>query len=254
MIILIGGNGFVGSAYARVLRAMGQEVVVVEKDDYASHIGAECDVLINANGNSRKFFSREHPKEDFQASVASVRNSLVDFKYKKYVFLSTSDVYPDCSDPALTREELSLDIAKQSPYGFHKYLAEQCVRHVAKDWLIIRQGGFVGPGLKKNAVYDSLFGDRLWVHPDSAFQFIGTDTSAGLVWELVSKGVSGEVFNLTAQGTIPVRDIMALAGRQVPADETVPVVRYEISTDKAAKTLALPGTRGEVEAFIKSVK
>lgn len=252
MIILIGGNGFVGSAYARVLRKMGLDVLIVGRDNYADCIGAECDVLINANGNSKKFFSKENPKQDFQDSVASVRNSLVDFKFKKYVFLSTSDIYPDCSRPELTKEDSVIDVAAQSPYGFHKYLAEQCVRHIASDWLIIRQGGFVGRGLRKNAVYDVLWGDKVWVHPDSEFQFIGTDESAELVWELVDNKISKDVVNLTALGTISVRDIMQMAGRQVPANEEGSSMRYEISTAKAEKLLSLPKSRSSVEAFIWS--
>ena len=223
---------------------------MVDRTNYGQLIGSECDVFINANGNSKKFLAKDDPKAEFQASVASVRNSLVDFKFKKYVFLSTSDVYPDCSLPELTREETPLNVAEQSPYGFHKYLAELCVQHGAKDWLIIRQGGFVGQGMKKNAVFDVLHGDKLWVHPDSRFQFINTEDSARLVMELVQQNITNQVFNLTATGTISVEEIMQLAGRSVPHDPSAKPVCYEISTEKVAHHVTLPTTYEIVQKFL----
>ena len=253
MIFVIGGNGFVGSGFVRHLHSQGIAVTVVDRTNYDQLIGAECDILINANGNSKKFLAKDDPKAEFQASVVSVRNSLVDFKFKKYVFLSTSDVYPDCSKPELTREDISFNVAEQSPYGFHKHLAELCVQHAAKDWLIIRQGGFVGPGMKKNAVYDILFGEKIWVHPESRFQFIHTDDSARVVLSLIDKGVTNEIINVTARGTISAAEIMRLAGRDVPHPQDAEPVTYEISTEKTASLVELPLTSDMVRRFLTSL-
>lgn len=251
-VFVLGGNGFVGSGFVRHLHAQGMAVTVVDRTNYNQFIGAECDILINANGNSKKFLAKDDPKGEFQASVASVRNSLVDFKFKKYVYLSTSDVYPDCSSPELTREDAPLNVAEQSPYGFHKNLAELCVQHGARDWLIIRQGGFVGEGMKKNAVFDVLYGDKLWVHPESRFQFINTDDSARLVMELIDNGISNHVLNLTATGTISVQEIMQLAGRTVPHDAKAKPVCYEISTECISRYVSLPETYKSAQAFLSS--
>ena len=38
--------------------------------------------------------------------------------------------------PETTREDDPIDVTRQSKYGFHKYLAEQCVRHAAKRHLV----------------------------------------------------------------------------------------------------------------------
>src|SRR5262249_44532132 len=179
-----------------------------------------------------------------------VRNSLADFRYDKYVFLSTGDVYPDRSSPKSTHEDAVIDVSKQSPYGFHKYLAELCVRHAAGSWLIVRQGGFVGPGLEKNAVFDVLRGDRLRVRPESRFQFIHTDASARAVLALLDMGIRNQVVNVTARDTISVAEIMLLAGRIVDGPEHGQPVICDISTDKAAQWLDLPSTRESVEQFL----
>lgn len=250
MIFLLGGNGFVGSGFMRVLEAHRVPFELITRTNYADFIGESCDIFINANGNSKKFFAAEDPKAEFQMSVASVRDTLVDFRFRTYVFLSTSDVYPDCSSPDLTREDAAIDIARLSTYGFHKYLSEQCVRHAAKRWLIIRQGGFVGPGLKKNAVYDILNGEKLFVHPESRFQFINTDQSACAILQLLEQGVHNEVINLTAWGTISANEIMELAGRRVPYPKGAVPVTYELSTQKAATWVELPSTVQSISAYL----
>lgn len=252
-VFILGGNGFVGSAYERYYRNLNYKVTVIGREDYSNYIGSECDILINANGNSKKFLGLSDPKKEFRESVLSVRESLIDFKYKKYVYLSTSDIYPDCSSPELTHESLEISPATQSVYGFHKYLAELCVQQSASDWLIVRQGGFVGKGLKKNAIYDVLFGQKLWVHPESRFQFINTDTSARLVSDLIAKGLSNEILNLTALGTISVNEILNLIDRKVAYDGNELPKHYEISTEKASKILELPETRQTILDFIESL-
>ena len=223
---------------------------VITRENYDSLIGSSCDLLINANGNSKKFLGNQDPKWEFQASVASVRNSLVDFDFKKYLFLSTSDVYPDCSSLDSTREESVPQPSEISTYGFHKYLAEQCVQHAAGEWLIVRMGGFVGPGLKKNAVYDILNDQPLWVHPESEFQLIHSDDSARLIMSLTDKNISHEILNLTAKGTISVKTISELAGKIIENRSDATPVRYEISTAKVEQYLTLPDSESCVKKFI----
>jgi len=252
MIFLIGGKGFVGSALARVCAAQGREFAIIELDNYAEFAGRSCDILINANGNSKKFLAQQNPLAEFDASVRSVRASLVDFSCRHYVHISTCDVYPDCSTPANTQEGQALEVACQSAYGFHKYLAEQCVRHAAPSWLIFRMGGFVGPGLRKNPIYDILHGGPLWLQPDSALQFLPTDSMAQIILELIDRRIEGEIFNLCGRGVISLREVMQLAGVDVPVQPGSPCVRYEVSIEKISQLINIPETTASVAAFVKA--
>ena len=64
-IVLLGGNGFVGSAYTRLLRQTDVQLIVAGRDNYTDYIGASCDVLINANGNSKEIPRHGKPKRGF---------------------------------------------------------------------------------------------------------------------------------------------------------------------------------------------
>lgn len=250
MIFIIGGKGFVGSAFARVCEATGRVYRVITRQNYHEFIGQRCDIIINANGNSKKFLAKEAPLQDFDASVRTVRASLVDFEYDYYVYLSSCDVYSDCSSPATTSEDEIIDVTKQSPYGFHKYLAEQCVQHAAKKWLIIRFGGFVGPGLTKNAIYDILNSGPLWLDPESELQFMHTDRAAEIVLSLIDRGANNEIFNICGRGVIKLREIMETVGIEVPVQPGSPYVRYEVNIAKISKLFDIPNTRDTVLKFV----
>jgi len=250
MIFILGGKGFIGSAFSRVCAADGRPHAVIDRRNYDEYKGIRCEVLVNAAGNSRKYFSKKAPVEDFDLSVRSVRSSLVDFDYGSYVLLSSADVYPDCRFAATTPEDQDLEVAHQSPYGFHKYLAELCVRHAAPNWLIIRGGGFVGPGLKKNPIYDILRGDKLWVAPESEFQYIHTEEAASIVLSLLDQGRAGEVFNLCGRGVVRLNDVLGWVGRDVSIQPDSTVVRCELNLDKLGSLVDLPETGETLQEFV----
>ncbi len=253
MIYIIGGNGFVGSGFARVLKAQGIKHAVITKDNVDSYSGVECDLLINANGNSKKYLSEQDPLLDFNLSVSSVLESLLKFKYKKYIFLSSGDVYPNQSNPDLTNENQLLDVSKQSRYGLHKFLAEQLVVNYAKNWLIFRMGGFVGEGLKKNAVFDIINNRDVWLSADSELQFINTNTAAKIMLEIAIGDLSKEIINFGGDGVIKISKIHTDAKSTSCYLPHAKKVRFELNLDKLKKIVRgrIPTSNNEVIDYIK---
>lgn len=257
MIYVLGGGGFVGSAYVRMLAARGLPVKAITRANYDELSGSSCAVLVNANGNSKKFLSTRDPLWDFDASVRSVVASLEDFKAERYVFLSSGDVYPETHTPAVTREDQEIDLGRISRYGLHKFLAEQVVRSVHSSWLVVRMGGFVGDGLRKNAIFDMLTGAPVWLSPESELQFIDTADAARIVWDLVEAGREREVVNLGAEGLLNLGAFHRAIGSSSAFKADAPTVRYELSLDRL-RTLragaALPRTVDCVMRFAEAVR
>lgn len=250
MIFVLGGNGFVGNGYVQQFQHDQLDYEIITRENYDAFKGRHCDVLINANGNSRKYLAENDPVFDFAESVASVHRSLNDFSFDTYVYLSSGDVYPDASGPAKSAEDSLIEVDSQSNYGFHKLLSEQIVRHFASKWLIIRQGGFVGEGLKKNAVFDILQGQPLRVSGASRFQFIDTQASARAVLDLLAQDHCNQVFNLTGAGTISVDEICSMAGVAVDILPGSPEVCYDMSLEKVSSYIQLPETRDTIARFL----
>lgn len=250
-IFILGGTGFIGSALARHCQAQGYAYEVIHKANYNQWRGQSCDILINAAGNSRKYLAWEEPLQDFDLSVRSVRASLEDFDYQRYISLSSAEVYPDSSRPSTSSEDQLIEPARQSPYGFHKYLAEQCVRHQAKSWLIFRLSGFVGPGLKKNPIFDIIHERPLWVAPESEFQYLHTRDLSRIIFEMLGTGLAQEIINIGAQGVVRLTEVINWAQRRVITQPGSPVIRCEINIDKVKRYCQIPESRETIRAFLR---
>lgn len=254
--IVVGAQGFIGSAFAAEAEARGYALTAVDLDNYAEFRGTEADLLVNAAGNSRKFIDDQDPVRGYELSVTSVMNVLHDFRCGLYVQLSTGAIYPHENDPRRNGEDAPLPPAEMTRYGFHKWLAEQLVRHYAPRHLILRMGGFVGPHLRKNAVYDLLAGKPLFVHPDSEFQIMDTRDLARAVFGLCEgPSLPVALLNFSSRGAVSVRQIAAWAGVELPPDaDRLPRVRAELNVERAARLLALPETAATLRAFIQEVR
>lgn len=254
--IILGGHGFLGSALAAEAAKYGWETVLVNRSDYQKCVGMSCDLLINADGNSKKYLADQDANIDFDLSVRSVSLSLHDIQAKLYVYLSSIDVYSNKNNPACNHEESIIVQEKISCYGFHKFLAEQLVRQLAKSWLILRLGGFVGPGLKKNSIYDMLKSQPVRVHPDSRYQYLDAASMAAIVLQLIESGLHKTIFNLTGEGTVSIREIAKLIPGEplagAPLDKSPE--HYEINISKVKTVAAIPSTRKTVERFVKDVQ
>ncbi len=251
MIFILGGKGFVGSGIVAACEKYDLYYEVITRDNYGRFVGKQCDLFINANGNSKKFLSNKSPIIDFEASVLTVRKSLEDFKFNKYILMSSCDVYSDCSSPDFTREDQQIDGSVQSAYGFHKYLAELCVQHVAKKWIIFRCGGFVGPGLWKNPIYDILNDKKLYMHPDSELQYIHTNDAGSICLQIANNDtIKNEIINLTSRGTIKLQEVIEFAKSSVSIEKLAKKSMYQISTKKLQSYIEVPESRSTVMGFV----
>jgi nucleoside-diphosphate-sugar epimerase len=238
VIYILGANGFVGSAFVSYCERNKLEYKPVTRESYESLVGTECDLLINANGNSKKFLANQDPKLDFELSVQSVLKSTFDFKFQKYIHLSTCDVYANTTDVEFNSEETEIDVSKLSHYGANKYLAELLVRHYCRKWTIFRLGGMVGPNLKKNPIFDLVQGNRLFVHPNSRMQFLHTTRVAEIAMEGHER-FGNEIVNLVASHPIALSNIFEMLPNRAARAHmlgTVPTdarpFTYEISARK----------------------
>ncbi len=255
--IVLGARGFVGRAVVAEALRRGYQVTSVDQAEYEAARGARCDLLINANGNSRKYLAAQDPALEFDLSVRSVQRALHDFKAARHVHLSTCDVYNDHEHPAANAEEAATDPARLSPYGLHKQLAEQLVRYYAPDWLVLRMAGFVGAGLRKNSIYDLLTGAPLRVHPDSRYQYLNTRDLAAILFDLLDAGLNRATVNVAGDGLISLREVAAMLppqrARELTAAGAPPLETYDINIARLQTLRPAPRTRDTVRAFVDDV-
>ncbi len=252
-VAVLGGKGFVGSALVRHCENQRIPCDCIDLDNYAEYSGNSYNLLVNAAGESRKYQVNRDPLGDLRYSLEPLLKSFSDFSFSGYVYISSIDVYPDCSHPDRNLEDTEIDISRLSHYGFHKFLGEKMVEHHCPSWLIVRLGGVLGPGLKKNPVYDLLHDQPLRVHIDSRYQYLSTDTAADAVLDLAGRGIEGGTFNLCGTGTVSLREIRKWLGKTPDyASPDPPREIYEVNNEKVSGLFPIPESRATAREFVLS--
>jgi len=209
-IAVIGAGGFVGAAFIRQLHTRGFRAAEVRRETFGQHHGKKWDLVIDAASNSRKYLAEQAPWKDFELTVVHKASVLERYPAHFHLHVSSVDVYADLSRPETTKEDSPAGLGA-SRYGFNKWLAEEMVRFHTEHHLICRLAGMVGPGLKKNPVYDILHGAPMQIHPESKYQFLNTDDAARLCLDLWDRGCDRQVFNVCGEGLISPTKIAQLA-------------------------------------------
>lgn len=249
-IAVVGAEGFVGSAFHRQLGLRGHQAEGVTRKNFLEKAGQTWDLVVDAAGNSRKYLAEQEPWKEFELSVGHKKAVLQAYPAKTHLHISSVDVYRELSLEKETRENSAVGQGA-SVYGFHKWLAEELVRFHARSWLMVRLAGMVGPGLKKNPVFDVMTGQKVRIHPDSEYQFLSTDEAARLSLDLWAQGVVGEIYNVCGEGTITPREIAKLAGKKLETSgEGEEPRKVRVNLEKLKKRTPIPQTKETITAFL----
>ncbi len=187
---LIGATGFVGST---LLQQRGFDRLYRSTDIEAIR-GQEFSLVVCAGAPGHKWLANRDPAAD-HARLAALTGPLSSVRCEQFVLISTVDVF---ADPRGVDEESIISEWPLEPYGMHRWQLEQFVRQTFPDSLIVRLPGLVGPGLRKNALYDLHNQHRLTaLDSRSIYQFYPT---AGL-WRDIQRALECglQTVHLTAE-------------------------------------------------------
>ena len=249
MIFLLGAEGFLGKAICLILEKHKLKYAPITRKNYKRFIGKSCNILINSSTNSKKFLSEKDFDYDYNETVNNVLNSIKNFKFKKYILISSSDIYNEKNKLAKTKENSVINVSSLSNYAFNKYYAELLVQKKTKNWLIFRCGGLIGKGLK-NPIYDMLNGKKLFVDPKSKFQFIDTAEVAEIILEILKRKIKNSIFNLSGQGNIKIQDIIQKYNFKPMYSDVLSLVNYNINTKKINKIIKIKKSEKYLNDFL----
>jgi len=254
-IAVIGARGFAGSYLAADAERRGHDVVPILSTSLLQDV--TTDLAIDCNGDSRRFWAEENPEASFRANVLPVLDRALALKCRTYVFLSSIDVYGGGrEDPAANVESAPITLAGMDPYGFQKYLAEQVVRYYFPRHLILRLGTLIGPGMRKNPVFDALHGHPIRQSADSTLPLLSLGALAEVIHRLIEGKAEG-IFNVTGSRAISVHSMLksvAEALRVSPDGfrfhENIMTRNYRIAIGKISKFLSIPDSETMLRDFL----
>ncbi len=176
---LVGATGFVGTTLLRQ-RPFANRYRSTDIDAIRSR---EFELLVVAGAPAPKRLANRDPEAD-RASIGRLIDALSAVRARRCVLVSTVDVFmhPAGADGHGVDEGSPVHTEGLHAYGAHRFQLEQFVRAHFPAALIVRLPGLVGPGLRKNVIYD-LHNDNNLAQVDSraVFQFY---PMVNLWWDL----------------------------------------------------------------------
>jgi hypothetical protein len=223
---LIGHTGFVGST----LKKQHHFNLFFQSTDIHTIANQEFDLVVCAGAPAKKWLANQRPVED-RESIEKLINALSSIRCEKFVLVSTVDVF---SDPNGVDESSSVETNGLHPYGLHRRELEEFVERQFHSSLILRLPGLVGPGLKKNIIYDIHNNNEVAkIDSRSIFQFYPMVN----LWADVQKalGLGITLLHLTSE-PLSVRQVSE-EGFGIPFDNPIvdcPPI-YDFQTDLAGQ-------------------
>jgi hypothetical protein len=161
---LIGYSGFVGSVLLRQTDFAGRF-----RSTNIGEVGeTDWDTVVCAAAPAAKWIANRDPEGD-RANIDALIKSLDSVQCRHFILISTVDVF---GNPMGVDENTPVEEDGLHAYGLHRRLLEKFVESRFEQPLVVRLPGLVGPGLRKNVVFDFLNDNNLsMIDSRGVFQF-----------------------------------------------------------------------------------
>lgn len=195
---LVGYTGFVGSN----INEFNNFDYLYNSSNFEFIQNQEFDLLIFAGLPGEKWRANLYPEKDL-ANIENIIKYLASVKAKKFILISTIDVYPfpvDCDEKTFINKY-------KSSYGMNRYVMEQYIKNNFKDSMILRLPALFGTGLKKNILFDLINNNRIdKINIKSKLQWYDLSRLNEHIDRLISQNFSGCI-NLVSE-PIKISDIV----------------------------------------------
>ena len=145
---LIGYTGFIGQ---NLINQMKFESVYNSKN-ISDIKNKEFDLVVSCGNSSTRWLANKEPQKDYNNIFSFIEN-IKTIKTKKFVLISTIDVY---QNPYDVDEDSPIEDTNKNQYGQNRYFLEKAIRSLFASVLIVRLPIIYGHGFKKNLIYDAL--------------------------------------------------------------------------------------------------
>ncbi|MDH6332315.1 hypothetical protein M2299_003169 [Stenotrophomonas sp. 1278] len=143
---LIGHTGFVGSTLKRQTRFEH----LFNRSNIADVAAQAYDTVVCSAAPAQKWIANREPEADWK-NVQALIKALDSIVCDHFVLISTVDVF---ANPTDVDESTPVATNGLHPYGLHRRRLEEFVESRFRSRMIVRLPGLVGPGLRKNVIFD----------------------------------------------------------------------------------------------------
>ena len=172
------------------------------------------DVLIHCAFNPSQIITSDSLYGCLQDNILLTKE-LVSFAHKKFIFISSVDVYPKDSKLHSEGEIIDMD-SVNGIYGITKLMSESIVKNHCKNYLILRGTAFLGKHSRKNSLI-SIAEDEKCVSPlsgDSRFNYVLHSDILDFIKFSIKRDLKG-IYNLASLDNITLQEAAGVLRKEV---------------------------------------
>lgn len=143
---LLGHTGYVGETLKAQARFDGQ----FSRGNIVESKNTHSELLICSAAPAQKWWANANAAEDLE-NLQNLVSTLESMQAVRAVLISTVDVF---DNPLEIDEDSTPVTSVQNSYGKNRSYLEHEFTRIFKESLVVRLPGLVGPGLRKNALFD----------------------------------------------------------------------------------------------------
>ena len=203
-ILVTGSSSGLGRYLYESLRAeafirnetINDKIIIAEELPYDCII--HCGWNLKPNIDSAKGLS-------YISESVKLTQQLLNIPHKKFVFISTIDVYPKNNNLHEETEEINLNDV-QGVYGISKLISEEIVKS-SKNYLILRLSALLGKYTRYNTITKIAMGQDIGISKESSFNFITYDHVKDFICYYCSNDING-TYNVVAKNNVTLNSII----------------------------------------------
>ena len=242
---LIGYSGFVGGT----LLKQASFDALYRSTNIADIDWGNFATVVCAGAPAQKWIANREPDAD-REKIEGLIAHLKTITCETFVLISTVDVF---GVPLGVDEDTPVNTDGLHAYGLHRRQLEAFVQSHFPKHLIVRLPGLVGPGLRKNVIFDFLNDNNLQaIDSRGVFQFYPMTN----LWYDIQIALAADIrlLHLTAE-PVSVADIAALGfARTFDNAQLTPAATYDMRTRHAALFGGQAGYQYSARETIQAVR
>lgn len=172
------------------------------------------DIIVHCAFNSaRNIDARSMP--GYLRDNIFLTKDLTLYPHKKFIFISSVDVYPD-NGRVHSEDEVILTDPLSGIYAITKFMAESIVTSASENHLILRTSALLGKYSRRNSLIKLIEDDPclLTVSADSSFNYVLHGDLLEFIRFAIKNDLKG-IYNVTASSNISAREIANILGKKV---------------------------------------
>jgi len=172
------------------------------------------DIIIHCAFNSSKNVNSNSLNSYLKDNIFLTKN-LVPIPHKKFIFISSIDVYPKDQNIHSEEEIINLD-SIDDIYGITKLMSEAIVKNNCKNYLILRCSALLGKYSRKNSLIKIIENDEcnLTLSGKSEFNYVLHSDILEFIKFAIKKNLQG-VYNMVSFQNITLSEIVNIFGKKV---------------------------------------